>query len=139
MLSEIYTKTLWQIFNGNIDFTNDEFAAYLISYTEYTPDSDNDTDIGDISDSAILATANVTGKYMDGLNLYADSIVFESVDNIGVDGDAIVIYRKGTTVSDSFLYLIIDSSKSSTLPVTPDGTDIVVNWPVEGIVEITKA
>ena len=65
--------------------------------------------------------------------------VFDAADTTltaatGVQSEALVIYRSGTTSVSSQLVAYIDSG--SGLPVTPDGTDIVITWNASGIFAI---
>ena len=52
----------------------------------------------------------------------------------GVQSEALVLYASGTTSVSSKLVCYIDTGTG--LPITPDGTDIVISWNTSGIFAI---
>jgi hypothetical protein len=66
----------------------------------------------------------LTGKTLDGTTFRADNAVFNSVS--GANVDLIVLIKNTDTTNTSLLIYMIDDA--AIFPITPDGTDIFVDW-----------
>lgn len=120
--------------SGNVDWINASFSALLVDLSHYSPDLADDISLADIPEAAIVATANINGKALSLVEiageifcqLIADNVVFNSVPEEGKEVTAIVIALNAETFSGSTLLFIWDDV--SQFPVTPDGTDITIEW-----------
>lgn len=135
MASGKFNSGFAHFFGGDMDYVNDAFSAYLITYTAYAPDLENDETIANIPEAAIIAETQLEGKYLNGLDFFADPIVFSAVAASTTPADAIVIFRDADLASNSYLLCIMDTDVSSELPVTLDGTDVVCNLPAGGFLQ----
>jgi hypothetical protein len=109
---------------ADIDLINDQIAALLIDKSSYTPDLDNDLSQADIPVAAQIAQVALSGKTIDGTTFRANDSVFVSVT--GTTVDAIVLMKDTDNTGTSLLIAFIDNA--SEFPITPDGTDITIEW-----------
>jgi hypothetical protein len=123
MATGMFENGVRAMMGADIDLVNDDIAALLVT-SLYTPDLVNDTDQSDIPEAAIIATKNLTGKTLDGTVFRADNTVFASV--VGNDIAAIVLIKNTDSLGTSLLIQYIDNAPE--LPITPDGTDITIQW-----------
>jgi hypothetical protein len=111
--------------------TTGVFAA-LIDTGTYTYDAAHDfyNDLSGIvgTDQEITSKTIVDGLF-DG-----DNCVFPSVS--GSSAEAIVIYRKNAGANSSWRLIAYLDTGVSGLPVTPNGTNININWNASGIVQL---
>lgn len=109
--------------------------ASLIDSASYTPDLSTDTWFSDIPGAAVAASAEITGKTVSGDGVFdgADT-TFASVA-AGPALSMLVIWIDSGVPSTSPLVALIDVFTSG-VPVTPDGDDIVVQWPTAGILAL---
>lgn len=132
MASGMYYRSFARFFGGDLDYVNDTFSAYLVS-NAYAPDRENDETIGDIPEAAVLAETQVDGRFISGLALFADALNFPSVPAGDVPASAVVIFKDDELTSTSYLCFVYDADVLDTFPMTLDGTDVIINWPVEGL------
>jgi hypothetical protein len=123
MATGMFENGVRAMMGADIDLVNDDIAALLVT-SLYTPDLVNDTDQSDVPEAAIIATKNLTGKTLDGTVFRADNTVFTSV--VGNDIAAIVLIKNTDSLGTSLLIHYIDNAPE--LPITPDGTDITIQW-----------
>lgn len=98
----------------------------------YTPSISSDATLADIPSGTIAGTATVTGLTISGgIVLCSDVTTFTGIA-AGPDIVAIVL---SLDTGDQGLYAYCDDFDSG-MPVTPDGTDIVVTWNASGIFQI---
>lgn len=122
---------------GDIDLINDDISAILVDLSQYTPDRGADTSLADIPEDAIISESLLTGKSLGALEdppasgdwwsiFRADDTVFNSVAS-EFEVSAIVIFKKAISYSESTLIYIDEDAAE--YPITPDGTDITIQWP----------
>ena len=119
---------------GNVDLVNSSVSALLVDLSHYSPDLINDVSLADIPEDSILADAVLDGKTLtqvvvggDPFAVFrADNTTFNSVPDEGKVGTAIVIFLDANTYSESTLLIFWDDAPQ--FPVTPDGTDITIEW-----------
>jgi len=126
MASGIYVAGKRAMMGGDVDLINDAIGAALIDLDAYTPDLSEDESLSDVPDAAVLAQTVLTGKALDGTAFRADNAVFASVADEGQTATAVLLYLDEDTYSGSTLIALFDDSTA--FPVTPDGTDITVQW-----------
>jgi len=124
MADGMYEKGVASIMGADIDLVNDSIAALLIDLDFYTPDLDSDDTQADIPLAAQIAQVTLTGKTLDGTTFRADDSIFTSVEGDNVD--AIVIMKNTTDSETSLLICLMDSA--SQFPITPDGSNITIQW-----------
>lgn len=123
MASGMYENGVAALMGGDIDFLNDTISVVLVS-AAYDVDLETDVSQSDIPEAAQIAERQLQGKSIDGTTFTADSLTFPSVTGSTVV--AVVILRDDGTQQGSRLIAYLDNAPG--LPVTPDGTDITLNW-----------
>lgn len=124
MASGLYTAGVAALMGGAIDLENDTISALLIDSSEYTVDLDNDATQDDIATAAQIAEETLAGKTIDGTTFRASDVTFQNVTGDNVD--AVVIFLDTTEADTSTLLAYIDNA--SEFPITPDGTNITIQW-----------
>lgn len=123
MADQLYAKGKEAFLSGDLALLTDTIKAVLVDTDVYTPNFATDNALDDVtgvvSTSGSFANKSVTGGVFD-----ADPSTFTAVT--GNESEAIVIYQDTGVASTSILIAYIDSATG--LPVTPNGTDIIVNW-----------
>lgn len=152
-MTDTYNSTLTRWATASIDWENDTFGVALLSTsTAYTPDIDNEEFVSDVLDGGTtaqeftgtgysrqtLSNATVTQDNTDDeAVLDADNTTFPSIDGDEVQG--VLVYKQvggdDTTPGDDPLIGFYDGGD---FPITANGSDIVVEWPAEGIYNITN-
>jgi hypothetical protein len=140
MADVIYNSFKKKLLDGSIDLVNDTIKFALVT-SAYTPDQDLHTDFDDITNE--LPTAN--GYTANGATIANPANTQDNTDNEGVyDGDNVtwtgasftargaVLYKYTGTPSTSSLIMYIDFTEDK----TPDAGDFVVDFNVEGILNI---
>lgn len=125
MSSGLYESGINAIMAGNIDLENDDISAILIDTSLYTVNLANDSNQDDIPDSAQIQEALLNGKTLDGSVFRASDLTFKSVPS-GQDVGAIVLFLNTDYSDTSILIAYLDNAPE--FPITPDGSDIVINW-----------
>lgn len=113
--------------------------ANLLSDSDVSPAT-----AGAITDGVIAVETLTNVTVNDSGIVDADNVVFSSVaafdENTGQsDGqcDAVIIYRDdGSAAGTSRLIAWLDNNAITGLPVTPNGTDINLNWNASGIFQL---
>jgi hypothetical protein len=121
------TKKLF--LDGGIDMLTDTIKVYLIDLADYTYSSAH-AFLSDIPAAARVANATLASKT-------TTNGVFDAADSTfpAVSGDvseALVIVKDTGTESTSPYITFIDSGVGG-LPITPQGTQILITWNPSGI------
>jgi hypothetical protein len=125
MATGMYDNGKAEMMGGDIDLVNDAVSAILVDLSLYTPDLEADLSLADIPEAARIAETLLIGKTIDVTTFRADDALFNSVtSDATVTG--VVVLLDANTFSDSTLLCLFDSAAS--FPITPDGTDITVQW-----------
>ncbi len=124
MASGMYAAGMAAIMGGNVDLTNSAISVVLVG-PGYVPDLEADQTQADISEDDQVAEGTLAGKTIDGTTFRADPLTFPSVGgSVAVAG--VVIIADDGTQSGSTLLAYLDNAPG--LPISPDGTDITLNW-----------
>lgn len=127
MASGLYNKGREKFLGGasQISWSGDNIKAVLVDTGAYTANLSTHEFLSDITSGARIATSgNLASKSItDGVADAAD-VTFSAVS--GASCEAIVLYKDTGTPSTSPLIAYIDTATG--LPVTPNGSDIVVSW-----------
>ena len=92
-------------------------------------------DIPNNSDCRPETAVALSSEAVASLAFDAASITFSGVGNSGDDDiQAVVLYVHTGTEGTSHLIAYYDTSSDSTLPVSPNGSDIIVNPNVAGLI-----
>jgi len=123
--------------HGAVDFVSDTIHCALIDANTWNPDTTNTAqqDKADITGGAIIADAALASKtwtIVAGVGKFdAADLTFTSVS--GAESEDLVLYKNTGTASDSLLICNFTSADVTGLPITPNGTDIIVTWNASGI------
>lgn len=122
MASGLYDKARESFLAGDIDWQNDTIKVVLVDATDYTVDFTQHDNLDDVPALARVATSNaLAGKTVTGGTADADNVTLAAVTGDSVE--AIVVYKEGGSAATSPLIAYIEAG-----PITPNGTDIVVQW-----------
>ena len=125
MANALYNTGRQAFLEGDIDWLDDTIKAVLVDTADYTPDLVNHDFLDDVSSAARVATsAALSGKSADNGVADAADVVFSSVS--GDQAEALILYKDTGTETTSPLIAYLDSAAG--LPVSPDGSDITVQW-----------
>lgn len=128
--TQLYPKGRQKFLEGLIHWSaTDTFKVYLIDEATYvvnfTTDefaSTIDTSGGDIATSAALTGLTST----DGV-ANANDAVFTAVAG-PTTAEALVIWKDTAVLSSSPLLVYMDEAQVTGLPITPNGSDLTVQW-----------
>jgi len=123
MANFLYPAAKEALLTGQIDWLTDDVRCSLIR--SYTYDN-TDATIADVTGGGgevVQSSASFTTKTADLGVADADDVTFDTV-TAGADITSVIIFVEGATDADRKVIAYIDGG----LPVTPDGTDIVIRW-----------
>lgn len=126
MTQQKYLKANQSLGKAEINLESDDVKVIFIDAADYTVDLAADQFLSDIPVAARVAiSGSLTGKVVgvDGV-FDANNIVLSSVT--GDEFEAVVLFVDTTVEATSRLISYDDTPVQ--LPVTPDGTDITVEW-----------
>lgn len=128
-----YTKFGEGLLNGQFALLTDDIRALLVDSVLYSVDLANDEFLADIPGGAIIATSqSLSGKdTTDGI-LSASDTTF--VGAAGLTAELLILYKHTGSSATSRLMVVFDTATG--LALTPNGSDVDVRWPVNGIFEI---
>lgn len=125
MANAIYDKGRESFLMGDIAWDTDDIRVILVDTTDYTVDLVNHDFLDDVLAAARVAvSSSLTSKTTAAGVADAADVVFGSVT--GDVSEAVIVYQHTGVESTSRLIAYIDNAVG--LPVTPDGTDITVQW-----------
>lgn len=126
MANQRYNAAKLAVYDGgSMNWIGGTFRAVLLNLSLYTPNFLTDANLSDIPSGARAALSGVlTTKTNVAGVLNCDPFAFTAVP-AGPACAALALYQDSGTPSTSKLFLYLDTV-SSGLPVTPNGTDIVV-------------
>lgn len=116
-----------EFLKGNIDWLNDTIKVVLVDEGDDVPDASTDQNLDDILAAARVATGtidNAAAPSTDGV-ADADDETLSAVS--GDESESLVIYKDTGVEGTSTLIAYIDTA-GGTLPVTPNGGDITIEW-----------
>jgi hypothetical protein len=130
MANAFYTKAKDGLWGGDIAYDTDNIKAVLVDTASYTANLATDEFLSDIPVGARVATSsNLTSKTISGGAIDAADVVYSTVS--GNESEAVVLYQDTAVEGTSRLIVYVDTATG--LPVTPNGTDITVQWNASGI------
>lgn len=126
MANALYDKARQRFLEGQLNWRDDEIRAILVDTGSYTVNLTSHEFLSDIGSSSRVASLDQAfqNKTTDGGAADADDIRFTAVTGASIE--AIVLYKKGSSDSNSPLIAYIDTATG--LPITPNGGDIIVTW-----------
>lgn len=114
------------------DWSSDEIHAVLTS-ASYTP-SGTDNFFNDVPGGAVVADAIITGlSVTDGAVIAGTVVTFPTVT--GSPATRLLLYKNTGTDSTSPILIIFDTFTAG-MPITPDGSDIILSFNAAGIVQL---
>lgn len=141
MANAIYDKYKEALLSGaaNSSLTSETVKVSLIdSAASAEPYTATDEFYDDVTTAnSVLATVTLSNVTVTNGVLDADDITFTSVTDISTDGDAdaLLFWIDTGDTATSRLVAYMDTNIDG-LPITPDGSDIVVTWAVDGIFKL---
>lgn len=132
MANALYDKAREAFLNGDLDWLNDTIKVILVDVKQadetviYDLDLAADQYLSDVPVAARIATATLASKTATGGVADAADITLSAVSNGGKACEALILYKDTGSESTSPLIAYLDDGVN--LPVTPDGSDIVVQW-----------
>ena len=141
MANAIYDKYKEAILSGaaNSSLTSETVKVSLIdSAVSAEPYTATDEFYDDVTiANTVLATVTLSNVTVTNGVLDADDVTFTSVTDISTDGDAdaLLFWIDTGDTATSRLVAYMDTNIDG-LPITPDGSDIVVTWAVDGIFKL---
>lgn len=123
MAARLYSKFKEHLLSGDIDLMNDTIVALLVS-SDYVPDTATHESRAAIPSSAVIAEATLESTQVTNGIFDADDTVFFDVEGSPVT--QIIILQDADIFSQALLIAVIDDA--SQFPVTPDGTNITIQW-----------
>ena len=125
MSNQLYPKFKESLLGGDISLDTDAIKAVLIDSASYTPNFTTDQYLSSIPVGARISTsANLTAKTITDGIFDAGNVTFSSVT--GNQSEVVVLYKDTGVEGTSNLIYYCDTATG--LPVTPNGTDIIVQW-----------
>jgi hypothetical protein len=121
MANALYLKAKEAFLNADIDMATDTITIALIDTGNYTFNSGHQFR-SDVSNDAIISSANLSNKTVANGVFDADDATFTSVT--GANCEALIIFQNTGFQANSRLIAFIDSATG--LPILPNGGDITV-------------
>lgn len=121
MANALYLKAKEAFLNADIDMATDTITIALIDTGNYTFNSGHQFR-SDVSNDAIISSANLSNKTVANGVFDADDATFTSVT--GANCEALIIFQNTGSQANSRLIAFIDSATG--LPILPNGGDITV-------------
>lgn len=139
MANKFYVQGLIGLITGAIDLDTDDIRAILIDSADYTFSQSHDN-LDDVAAAARVATAAVSAEVVNVIDTEdaifdCDDILFSSVTGDSVE--AFILYKHTGTESTSRLICYIDTVTSG-LPVTPNGGNITIQIPANGLLRFNN-
>lgn len=136
MANAIYPKYKEALLGGdsNISLANSEgtVVVSLIDTANNAYDANNQF-YSDLDAADVIASANIENTTIENGLLRGDDVKFSSVS--GDECEALLIWIDTTDPATSRLVAFLDTGVSG-LPVSPNGSDIDIEWNVSGIFQL---
>ena len=128
-----YKNFITETWKGQIDLVGDSIEVLLIDTEFYTFDENHKYE-SQIPANAIISSAELTGKTVNGLVFTADDLSFSDAQvKPNKVCSAIIISQNSGYLETSKLICYIDDAPE--FPVQEIDSDFSISWPVEGIFE----
>jgi hypothetical protein len=127
MANFIYGKAKQALFNGQINFSANNYKLLFIKSSLYTPSQNSDEFVSNINASAIAyRTGNISNITNTLGTIDAADITIDSYSSGPFE--AVVLYQVGSTDSSSRLVFYIDTGIGLPYTLTNDQVPITINW-----------
>jgi hypothetical protein len=123
MSNRLYDVSRQGYLTGTLDWDSDSMKAALLSIS-YSPNYSTDQHFSDVSTFQVGSSVALTSVTSGAGVAEAANVTFTAVTGLQVG--SVVVYKDTGTPSTSPLIFLVNTGTG--LPVTPDGTDIVVSW-----------
>jgi hypothetical protein len=120
-----YTKFLEHLIGGDVALDTDVINVVLVDSSDYTLNLATHDALDDIPLVARVATATLAGKTVTDGVFDATDTTFTAVSGDPCEG--LVLYKSTGVEATSWLIAWIDTATG--LPVSPNGSNITVQWP----------
>ena len=135
----VYLSAKVDIASGSLSLLSSTLKAMLV-VGSYVPDFENDTTLADIpapsrATSGVLLTGKVLQTTGNTVRFQSATVTFNSVPS-GPEVTGVVLYEDTGTEGTSRLVGHFDYF--SNFPLTPNGANIVINWPIYGCLLYTS-
>lgn len=135
MANAMFDKGLENLWAGSIDWSTDNIKVVMVDHGTDTPNTSTDEFLSDILAGARVATSgNLATKTVTAGVVDAADITITSVS--GATVESLVVYKDTGVDSTSPLIAYIDTTSDASLPFTPNGGDVTIQWNASGIVSI---
>ena len=124
MANALYDAGRNAFLQGDIDWVNDTIKAVIIDSADYAVNLSTDAFLNDIPVAARIGTAILSGQTASAGVADASDLTFNNVT--GDQAEALVLYKDTGVEGTSQLIAYIDTATG--LPVTPSGSDIIIEW-----------
>jgi hypothetical protein len=122
MENALYDKAREKFLKGEISWTTNTFRVALVDTASYTVDLATDEFFSDIEDYTISTSTSLLSK--SATNGVADAAPATFTAVTGPKCEALVIYKDTGSTATSPLIAYIDTATG--LPITPDGSDVII-------------
>lgn len=125
MANQLYVKFKESLLGAGTSLSADTIKAVLVDTAAYTLDINVHDNLNDVAAGSRIATSGALASktITDGIFDAAD-VTFTAVT--GASCEAIILYKDTGVESTSTLIAYLDTATG--LPVTPNGTDIIIQW-----------
>ncbi len=123
MTNALYPKAKEAFLTGAINWSSADIRCCLVRGYTYSSTHDYIDDVTGAGGTVVASSGTFTTKTSTNGTADADDVTFSSV-TAGAAITCILVYVEGLTDSARRLIAYIDGG----LPVTPDGSDITVQW-----------
>jgi hypothetical protein len=139
MTNEVFAKTKTALGEGKIKWQTDRIRCALVDNGVQVPDIANDEFLADIDKDAVVALSEplrnkTCGEVCAGA-FDADDVTFEEVDADQVG--SILVYKDTGNIKTSRLIVLVNTLAAGSLPIVPNGADIIIKWDKAGIFSIS--
>lgn len=134
MANAIYPKYKEALLSGanNVSLVDETVKVSLIDNEEITYDANTEF-YSEFNANGVIATATIANTSVTGGLFDGSDVTFSSVT--GDESEAIMIWIDTGDANTSRIVAYLDTGVSG-LPVTPNGSDIDIEWNVSGIFQL---
>lgn len=127
MANALYGLGREKFLTGNISWSTDDIKCCLVDSADYTASIDTHEYLSDVTSAGIIATSgNLASKTVTLGVADAADVTFTSVSSTNDQAEVLVIYKDTGSSSTSPLIAYFDTVTG--LPITPNDSDITVQW-----------
>ena len=125
MSNQLYSKAKEDFLAGNLNMSSNTITIALIDTDIYTFSAAHE-DRADVSNSAVVATANLASKTITGGVFDADDATFLTVT--GANCEALILFHNDIQGGQPTSRLVAYIDTATGLPILPNGGDITVRF-----------